>query len=957
MRAKPSACRIPTATYRLQLHSGFGFAAAADIAPYLAALGVSHCYCSPYLKARPGSAHGYDIIDHDSLNPEIGSNAEFERFHGALREHGLGQVLDIVPNHMGVMGRDNAWWLDVLENGPASEFAGFFDIDWHPLRASLTGKVLLPVLHDHYGTVLESGELILEFDAPRGALALTYAGNLFPIDPKEYPRILNARLDSLSAECDDESTAIALQSLITAFGNLPGRFESDPSKLAERRRDKDVHKDRLAGLVGEHAGLRRYVEACVLAVNGRPSLMHALLEAQAYRLAYWRVASHEINYRRFFDINDLASLRMENPEVFERTHRFVLELVESGKLQGLRVDHPDGLFDPAQYFDRLRDALTPAGAPAGGDGTSPPIYVVAEKILSTGEELRQGWAVHGTTGYDFIGLTSRLFVYPNGVPGLDKTYAEFIGERTSFRETAYSAKKLIMETSLASELNVLSAELDRIAESDPHTRDFGLGGLRSALLEVIACLSVYRTYIASDTVAEADAALVSDAVAAAKRRTEAADTSVFDFLSGVLSLTIGKGKGATYQARLLHFVMKLQQYTGSVTAKGVEDTAFYRYNRFVSLNEVGSDPDVASLSVEAFHRANRERLRAWPHSMLGSSTHDSKRSADTRARISVLSELAEEWRARVFRWAEINQGLKLTTEIGELPDKNAEYLLYQTLLGVWPVQGRPPGRGLLQRLQAYMLKAVKEAKVHTSWINPDQEYEQAVQAFVAALFDAEKGAAFREDFLPFQARAARIGMCSSLSQLLLQLTVPGVPDIYQGTELWAFNLVDPDNRRAVDYGDHWTRLRTLVGRPARPDTASALMADLPSGEAKLHVMHKVLGLRRERPELFSRGDYVPLTVDGQLGIHLCAFARILDGLVAVVLAPRWFGALSAGGAEPPLGESAWKDTRVDVSSINETFVDLISGAAHYPSSSGCLEVSRALAHFPVAFLVNGALAQ
>jgi (1->4)-alpha-D-glucan 1-alpha-D-glucosylmutase len=920
---------IPRATYRLQLHAGFRFPDAAKQLPYLAALGVSHCYCSPYLKARPGSTHGYDIVDHGALNPEIGDRDEFERFCTALADNGMRQILDMVPNHMAVMGRDNAWWLDVLENGPASRFASYFDIDWNPLKEELRGRVLLPVLGDSYGNVLDRGELKLSFDDTEGGFAIDYYEHRFPIDPREYVLVLKPSLEQLRHRLtDDDPALIRLESLITAFGNLPPRYLTDENSRAERARDEVLHKSRLARLAREAPDIRRYVDECLRAFNGGDnyaadvSRMHALLEAQAYRLAYWRVASDEINYRRFFDINELASLRMENNEVFEATHRLVLELIREGKLHGLRIDHPDGLYDPRGYFRRLQQRVAESLGSSEPAGDNPPIYVLAEKILGGGERLRSDWPIHGTTGYDFINLIDRFLVEPDGIAELERNYFDFVGRPVEYADVLYRSKKVIMQTALASELNVLAAELDRLAEQDPHTRDFGWGGLQGALLETIACFPVYRTYVVEEEVSVSDEAIINRAVDAAKRRSEAADTTVFEFLRDVLLLRSARGRSDSLRARVARFVMQLQQYTAPVAAKGMEDTAFYRYGRLVSLNEVGGTPDRPSVSTADFHAANGERRMDWPHAMLGSSTHDAKRSEDVRARLHVLSELPSEWRTHVDAWRRVNEAFKTDLDGLRWPDPDAEYFLYQTLFGVWPLESLDAhGRAeLTDRVAAYMNKAAREAKRHTSWINPDEGYEAALERFVRAVLQAEN-AEFARDFDAFQLRAAPLGLLNALVQLALKLSCPGVPDIYQGNELWRFDLVDPDNRRSVDFARRAELLDELRSRFATvraTDLAADLLAHIEDGRIKLFLTWRALAARHEHPGLFEHGSYEPLRVTGPSAEHVCAFARSTGAKTAVVaVLKRFAGLVEADGRY------------VDASQLAGTSIALPDGPARY----------------------------
>jgi (1->4)-alpha-D-glucan 1-alpha-D-glucosylmutase len=961
---------IPRATYRLQLNRAFTFSRAAELVPYLAQLGVSHVYCSPYLKARPGSLHGYDIIDHTALNPEIGSEEDFERFVAALKAHGMGQILDMVPNHMGVLGADNAYWLDVLENGPASVHAGVFDIDWEPVKDEIQGKVLVPVLGDQYGIILERGELKLAFDPQRGEFSVWYYEHRFPVDPREYPRILLHAIERLDARLGPEHPdALEFKSLATAFQHLPARRETDPAKLAERQRDKEIHKRHLGELVRRSPDLTRYIDEVVKELNGTPGdplsfdALHALLEAQAYRLAYWRVASDEINYRRFFDINDLAALRMENPEVFEFTHRRVLELLNAGKVEALRIDHPDGLYDPAEYFRRLqyrRAQVPPPSAQPPGQAPFRSTYVVVEKILQGDERLPEDWPVHGTTGYDFMNLVGGLLLDPAAGPRLERFYRAFVRKSDSYEEILYQAKRLIMRTALAGELNVLANQLNRISEADRHTCDFTLNNLRYALREIVACFPVYRTYIAHGAAREDDRRAIHQAVEAAKRRARAGDVSVFDFVREIMLTTIAEGKSEAYRQQVLAFAMKLQQYTAPVTAKGMEDTSFYLYNRLISLNEVGGDPRRFGVTPLAFHRANRERQKSWPHTLLATSTHDNKRSEDVRARLHVLSEIPDEWRAKVQRWHRINRPYKPKLGTSRAPSLNDEYFLYQTLLGAWPLE--PLDQASLavfrKRIVGAMLKAIREAKAHTSWINPDPAYEEATLGFVEALLSPDPGNRFLEEFLPFQRKVARLGLLNSLTQVLLKFTVPGVPDLYQGNELWDFSLVDPDNRRPVDY-EHRARLLAQLRQTASGDPSALagyvteLYESIEDGRLKLYFTWKLLALRGEREALFRCGEYLPLRVMGPRADHVVAFARAQGKSTVTVAVARWFAKLNAMTVKP-VGE-VWADTAVETPGPGEWF-NVLTGervTAGDGSATTSVPASDLFRTIPWAVLVPG----
>ncbi len=954
---------IPRATYRLQLNRDFTFAQATAIVPYLARLGISHCYCSPFLRARPGSTHGYDVVDHNAFNPEIGSAEEFETFALAARQHGLGLILDVVPNHMGVMGADNAWWLDVLENGQASRFAGFFDIDWEPLKAELSGKVLLPILGDHYGEILARGEIRLAFEPGLGEFSLYYWQHRLPVDPAEYPRIVGSKLRELEKLMAPGAFA-EFQNIAAAFGHLPSRRDVTPERVAERSRDAPIHKRRLAALCAEEPGLAAHIESRVAWLNGEAGdpasfdALHELIKAQAYRLAYWRVAADDINYRRFFDINDLAALRMENEEVFRATHGLILDLVARGHADGLRIDHPDGLFDPGAYFRRLQSAAAKARGTTVDEAVS--VYLLVEKILADHEDLREDWPLHGTSGYRFANVVSGLFIDTNNARKLSRIYADFIGTTHDFDEMVYQAKRLIMKTALASELGVLAAELSRIAALDRHTCDYTLNALRDALREVVACFPVYRTYVAAGELAPADRRHIDWAMARAKKRSQAADVSVFDFLHGVLTGEIARGKSSEYGERVVRCAQRVQQFTSPVMAKGVEDTSFYRYHRLVSLNEVGGDPRTFGFTLAAFHAANRDRARRWPHTMLATSTHDTKRSEDVRARIDVLSEIPAAWKLTVRRWSRINRSRKQLVDEVAAPDRDDEYLLYQTLLGTWPLNGAQ-GAALAEycsRIERYMLKAVREAKLHSSWINPNAAYENALVGFIRALLAPGERNLFLADFAPAARRVSRLGLYNSLAQTLIKATAPGVPDFYQGNEMWQFCLVDPDNRQAIDYELRRAAVNTLADRCKVPEheldrLPAELLAQADTSDAaiKLYVTWRALNLRRERPELFADGDYVPLDTIGMHSEQVCAFARTLTDQYAITAVGRFFTRFDANADGPPPAAD-WGDTRLEMPLACE-WRDSLTGRLlrpHQQGSKSWLAVSDVFSVLPFALL-------
>jgi (1->4)-alpha-D-glucan 1-alpha-D-glucosylmutase len=955
---------VPLATYRLQFNRDFTFAQATAIVPYLSTLGISHCYASPCLKARTGSMHGYDIVDHNSLNPEIGSAEEFDHFVTALHEHGMGLILDIVPNHMGVMGSDNSWWLNVLENGESSVYASFFDIDWHPLKDELRGKVLIPVLHDHYGAVLESGELKLVFRRARGEFDVSYRNHRFPVDPKEYPRILQHCMDPLTATLGAQNPELlAFQSLIIAFDHLPGRQEAGGDRVAERNRDKEIHKVRLAELCARSEEVATCILGAVDVINGSPAdpesfeELHELIKAQTFRLANWRVASDDINYRRFFDTNDLAVICVENEAVFQATHRLVLKLVADGKVDGFRVDHPDGLYDPAQYLERLQRSIAFGASHSGGNGHRSH-YVVIEKILTGPERLPAEWPVNGTTGYDFANLVNGVFVDSAAVMRMERIYRNFVGESIDLDSLFHRCRKLIIRVAMASELNALANQMTQIALSKRHTCDFTLNSLRDALTEVVCTFPVYRTYVSPSGISDRDVGYIRSAIAWAKWRSPATDTSIFDFVGQVLLTSIAEGQDLVYRNAVTAFAMNFQRLTSPVMAKGLEDTGFYRYNRLISLNDVGGDLHRFGTPTPEFHLANLERLRHWPHTMLATSTHDSKRSEDVRSRINVLSEISGLWRLRVRDWRRFNRSHRRMVNDRPAPSPNDEYLLYQTLVGAWPSEplNEPDDwKTFCERIGHYMLKAIREAKQNTSWINQNTEYETAVSSFVRTLLNPVAKNRFLVDFVPFQRRVARIGLWNSLSQTLLKLTCPGVPDIYQGNEVWDFSLVDPDNRRPVDYLHRQRIFESLGVWGNHPDALSLgrLLEAPEDGRLKMYLIWKALSLRKQQADLFQQGEYLPLAVEGAKADHVVAFARKSGGTSALVVVPRQIAGLLNDNDHPPTGSRVWDDTHVllPFGGCSKKSRNVFTGEAlDLPGADKHTEisVSKLLAEFPVA---------
>jgi (1->4)-alpha-D-glucan 1-alpha-D-glucosylmutase len=984
--------RIPVASYRLQLNHHFKFLDAKSIVSYLYELGISDSYASPYFKAKKGSLHGYDILDHNQLNPEIGTEEEYHEFIDELKKYGMGQILDIVPNHMSIAEDENLWWMDVLENGPSSFYADFFDIDWKPVKDELEDKVLLPVLGDQYGRVLENQELTLVFE--EGAFFIRYFDRKFPVAPITYRRILEYRIDELEKKMgSDHSHLQELLSIITALVHLPHRMEKDREKIIERRREKEIIKKRLWDLFLDSGEIRSFIEENLRIFNGEPEdprsfdLLDDLLNEQAYRLSHWQVATEEINYRRFFDVNELGAIRMEDPRVFEEAHRFVFELIREGKVTGLRVDHPDGLYNPAEYFYRLQRScfiqfcframgIEDDPVPREKIGqlydeeisknpTTPlrmPLYIVGEKILIKSERMPEDWPIFSTTGYVFLNSVNGIFIEMANDRAFEDIYRRFIRARMDYQDLLYEKKKLIMQASMPSEIHMLSHYLNRISEKDRQTRDFTLNNLTMAIVEVIAHFPVYRTYVTSLGVNERDRRYIEQAVSRAKRKNPALSATVFDFLENVLLLQYPEHFEEADRKEWLDFVMRFQQMTGPIMAKGVEDTAFYVYNRFVSLNEVGGSPERFGTPLDTFHGMNIERTKFWPYALIATTTHDTKRSEDVRARLNVISEIPEEWRECVVRWSRINKKKKSVAEGQWIPDRNEEYLLYQTLLGVWPIHpmSETDDDVFRKRIKDYMLKAVREAKINTSWISPNLSYEEGLLKFIDAILSPVRNNPFLKDFLPFQEKVAYFGMLNSLSQTLLKITSPGIPDFYQGTEIWDFSLVDPDNRRLVDFDirkEMFTALKKkmAMSEPDLTGFVEDLVEEWKDGSIKLYVTSKALNYRRENESLFLDGSYLPLAGDGELRDHLCAFARQKEERVVLVIVPRFLSRLLKSTDAMPLGREVWGDSRIVIPDeiAGEKFINIFTGETlplgEQEGQKG-LSLGDAFAHFPMAFL-------
>jgi (1->4)-alpha-D-glucan 1-alpha-D-glucosylmutase len=976
--------RAPRATYRVQLQPGFGFAAAAELVPYLDDLGVSDLYTSPFFKAVSGSLHGYDLVDPNRLNPELGEAASFDELTRRLRARGMGLLLDFVPNHMGVARGENAYWTDVLENGPSSIHAAMFDIDWAPLKSELARKVLLPLLDAPFGTALERGDLRPAFED--GAFVVGLHGAKLPLDPRSFSLILGPALPGLVARLGEAHPAVLeLRSVLTGLAHLPAGDDTRREKVIERHREKEILKRRLAALVAGSTEIEAAVGARIAALAGTPGdprsfdELEALLDKQAYRLGFFRVAAEEINYRRFFDVNELAAIRVENPAVFVEVHRLLFELIAAGQVTGLRVDHPDGLWEPARYFSRVQrvvflDRARLAGADPAllerlaerYDRAPPerplrPLYIVAEKILARGEELPAAWAVHGTSGYDFAALLGGLFVDGANEGEITRIYERFVGPVPDRATLIHDGKRLILETALAGELNVLAHALNRLSERDRHTRDFTLGTLTAALREVCACFPVYRTYVGEEplAIAPGDRAAIGVAIRLARRRDPTTDASVYDFLRSVLLRELPEAIAEADRRRLFPFVMKVQQLTPAVMAKGVEDTAFYVYNRLVSLNEVGGELDRFGVDVAELHQANQERHARSPRSLLTTSTHDTKRSEDVRARISVLSELPAAWEAALQAMARAARPFKTARDGAAAPDANEEVLLYQTLLGTWPDGAARAPAAYVDRLAAYLRKATKEAKINTAWVDADPTYDAAVERFVRGILGEDEGAAaFREAWLPLARQVAFFGRWSSLAQLVLKIASPGVPDFYQGNELWDDSLVDPDNRRPVDFAARRRALAELAAwRGERAALVRELAASASDGRIKLFVTWAGLGVRRRFPEAFAEASgYVPISAEGSARDHVVAFARTSGETAIVAVVARLVAKRMRGRVEPPIG-AVWADTRLSlpVELTASRYRDALTGAVipapRIHAAAATIALDRALAELPFALLI------
>ncbi len=928
--------RIPLSTYRLQFNAGFGFASARKILPYLAELGISDLYASPIFKARKGSTHGYDVLDQNRINPELGTEEEFEAFLAGLQALSLGLVQDIVPNHM-AYDHENAMLTDVLENGRNSDYFDFFDIDWEHPYDSMNGRVLAPFLGDFYGKCLEKGDISLRYG--REGFSAGYFDLTFPLKMETYGRVLTLRIEELEEKLGSEHPDyIRFLGALYVLKSLP----AVKNRTARYNQIKFV-KAIVWELYSQNETIHEFVDQNIRIFNRNPdgpdpsSLLNELLSEQLFRLSFWKVATEEINYRRFFDINDLISLRTQNEKVFTRTHSFILDLAARGHVTGLRIDHVDGLYDPCEYLTRLRLAA--------GD-----IYITVEKILGSRENLPEDWPVQGTSGYDFLNYVNGLFCQKEHAREFNRLYGRVIGSAPDYREMLTEKKLLILEKRMAGDLDNLTLRLRRISSYDRFMSDITFHGLRRALVEIMAHFPVYRTYADRNGLREECAGYLRKALEEAGKSSPNL-ANEFQLIERFLLLEFEDYITEEEKEQWLTFVMRFQQATGPLMAKGFEDTFLYNYNRLISLNDVGGDPDRFGFTVKEFDEYIRRREQQWPHAMNTTATHDTKRGEDVRARINVLSEIPQEWDRTVRRWFRLNARHREKGAGRVIPEKNDEYFLYQTLLGAWVnEESELPEFG--ERIKDYMIKAIREAKVHTAWLKPDEGYENGIRGFIDRILSADPGNPFLTDFLPFQRKIAHYGRINSLAQTLIKIAAPGVPDFYQGDELWDLNLVDPDNRRPVDYSKRRSILRDIRKRE-RTDVSGLIRELLQTpedGRVKLFLTAGGLGARTKMADLFQLGSYVPLTAAGERRANVMPFARVHEGTMAVAVVPRFTtGIVTEGGY--PLGEETWGATTIHLPEKSPSlWKDVFTGAEVRRENE--VPVAEVLNTFPVALLIG-----
>ncbi|MFP4473135.1 MAG: malto-oligosyltrehalose synthase [Candidatus Omnitrophota bacterium] len=883
--------RVPRATYRIQFSPQFGFDDADSIVGYLSDLGISDVYASPITRPRPGSPHGYDVVDPNSLNPELGTEEDFEKLACHVKDRDMGWLQDIVPNHMAYHFA-NGMLMDIFEKRERSAYFHFFDIDWvHPYE-SYQGRVLAPFLGKFYSEALEDGEIRLEFQ-PDG-LKVRYYELAFPLFLKTYKDFFLHGIDSLQQKLGEQDERLIRY--LSAVEFLDSLLKDDKARVDPGRVDQA--KQSLRQCCENDPQIREFVESNLRFFNGEQDRQAGLdafddlLSEQCFRLSYWKVASREINYRRFFTINDLISLRAEQPEVFDHTHSLLLKLRQENKIQGVRIDHIDGLYDPAAYLHRLRKTL--------GD-----TYIITEKILADGEPLPANWDIQGTTGYDALNQISGLFRQKENATEMFKTYYKFSRLNVSLDDMICDKKRLIIGKHMAGDIDNLGYLMKRAASRDRYGRDITLYGLERALVELITVFPVYRTYIRPGNLSESDRKYVLEALTKARDKAPALEHE-FRFIERFLFLDVFESLNQEERGIFWHFIMRFQQLTSPVMAKGFEDTVFYTYNKLLSLNEVGGEPEKFALALDDFHAVQEKRMEEIPDSMIASATHDTKRGEDVRARINVLSEIPQEWRTRVSGWRKMNRRKKKRVAGASYPDANDEYFIYQTLIGTYPFS---PEEDYSQRIKDYVLKAVREAKAHTAWVNPDQEYEDACLTFIDRLLDQAEDNAFLADFETLQSRIAFHGLFNSLSQTILKMTVPGVPDFYQGCELWDLNLVDPDNRRPVDYDKRRRYLQDLKSREPSAEYIYELLSNPEDGRIKQYAVYHILQDRKAADQVYRHGEYLPLEVTGAHKDCVIAFARRQQDRWRVIAVPRFLTRITEEG-QLPLGMESWHDTAV-----------------------------------------------
>lgn len=909
---------MPSSTYRMQFNLQFRFIDARELVPYLNDLGITDLYSSPRFQARKGSLHGYDVADPRRVNSEVGTESDFDELSARLKSYSMGLLLDIVPNHMAA-SEENPWWMDVLENGPSSPYAEYFDIDWHPSTAKAAflqdNRVLLPVLGDLYGKVLENCELALRFDD--SGLFVQYFDHRFPVEPKSYEPVIVgiAELIAQRQSAGAEESRIVSE-LLELVRRLPPYWHTDAEERQRRITESAAIKERLWRLCQSAPEVRQAVESVIRSVNGsreNPATLLQLdriLSAQPYRLAYWKIGLEEVNYRRFFGLNEFVAVRVEDPAVFADRHRAIFQLVRDGRVTGLRIDHVDGLFDPRAYLTRLQGSAVPEDAAA-----PQPFFVVVEKILGGRERLPDDWPVSGTTGYDFLNAVNALFIDPAGLQAIEEAYTRATRSAVPFSETSYKGNMLVMDSLFAREVHSLGHRLGVLAADDRKARDLPLAELIELLKVVTACLPVYRTYIRSEEISAQDREFLDRALKLARQRVSAGKISdaAFAFLRQVLFLN-PPDYAPNARAAYLQFIMRWQQFTGPVMAKGLEDTASYVHNSLISLSDVGSDPmrESLPLGIDALHKFNADRQAHWPRTMNTTSTHDTKRGADVRARVNVLSEMPREWERFFGRARRANAARRKFVNGVSAPDPGEESLLYQSMLGAWPAsEGEVPE--FRERLKAFFVKAVREAKLHTNWFEPNGDYESALLAYIDGIFDSDRSIGFFPDFLALQKKVAFYGCLNSLSQALLKIASPGFPDFYQGEELWDFNLVDPDNRRPVDFSLRRRLLDELKQRDhdGRESLVQNVLENWTDGRVKLYLIWRALAFRREHRELFHCGEYLPLACAGRQRENIFAFARRRNDEWAIAAAPRMLSRVVDPG-EMPLGAAVWTSASIEL---------------------------------------------